>query len=563
MGWVPGSPWTSKWQFSLSVYISCSPDCQDLVSSLMEDYVPLWQKQCIDGGCSLTPCHFQPSALAQYPVNTDYMMSVCSTECDRSNIFVCFLKEKNSQSLKLEVEHGHLNNPLARPSVFLLIPSSMRSKSAGDGGGGGEVLECVEDGSESLQWVSEQIQTILRKEFSVGGVVEGDSEEVMGRMGQLEDMRAEWHQRKTLEHYVHRAPPELFGVETVYDRLEEYMREEGPVLPLLLTGHPGLGKSTLLAKWIDRMERGGSKTNLILYHFVSCLGSSSAEPGVIFGRLLKKIRYVCGEASSLPTVPSQLMESFTDSLERLSVAKVEEGGMAVIVIDGADLIKECEQSLYWLLQPLPQNIRVVLSANEENYPDSWRALPSPSIPTPTAQEMQDIVEYMVAGRDSLNLEQVGALAVEGPAIPLWGVLATQHALSVSAATSEEMDAIIDTLVTEQEVEDLTCLILRELEESYPWMARSIEQVLKVIYWSRNGVLFGELLDITGLADTLLRLTVCELQRRSILQTCGGLLQLTHHDRSGCCSTQVTVTCRPVKVCCSGLSNSLPTISSLQ
>ena len=27
------------------------------------------------------------------------------------------------------------------------------------------------------------------------------------------------------------------------------MREEGPVPPLLLTGHPGLGKSTLLAKW--------------------------------------------------------------------------------------------------------------------------------------------------------------------------------------------------------------------------------------------------------------------------------------------------------------------------
>ena len=52
-----------------------------------------------------------------------------------------------------------------------------------------------------------------------------------------------------------------------------------------------------------------------------------------------QIKYVCGEASSLPTVPSHLMEAFTDSLEKLSVAKVEEGGMAVIVIDGADLIK--------------------------------------------------------------------------------------------------------------------------------------------------------------------------------------------------------------------------------
>lgn len=35
-----------------------------------------------------------------------------------------------------------------------------------------------------------------------------------------------------------------------------------------------------------------------------------------------------------------------------------------------------------------------------------RSLPSPSIPTPTSQEMQDIVEYVVGGRDSLNLDQV-------------------------------------------------------------------------------------------------------------------------------------------------------------
>jgi hypothetical protein len=172
---------------------------------------------------------------------------------------------------------------------------------------------------------------------------------------------------------------------------------------------------------------------------------------------------------------------------------------------------------------------VVLSANEENYPDSWRALPSPSIPTPTAQEMHDIVEFVVASRDTLSLEQVGTLAVEGPSIPLWGVLATQHALSVSAESCEEMDGIIDSLITEKEVGELTCLILKELEESYPWMACSIEQVLKVIYWSRNGVLFSELIEITGLPDTLLRLTVCELQRRSMLLSCGGLLQLTHHD----------------------------------
>ena len=73
---------------------------------------------------------------------------------------------------------------------------------------------------------------------------------------------------------------------------------------------------------------------------VSCIGRQTFLLTLCTVRYLgSQIRYVCGEASSLPTVPSQLMESFTDSLERLSVAKVEEGGMAVIVIDGADLIK--------------------------------------------------------------------------------------------------------------------------------------------------------------------------------------------------------------------------------
>lgn len=45
--------------------------------------------------------------------------------------------------------------------------------------------------------------------------VEGDSEEVFQRIGKLEDMKIEWQQRKMLEHYVHIAPPDLFGVDTV------------------------------------------------------------------------------------------------------------------------------------------------------------------------------------------------------------------------------------------------------------------------------------------------------------------------------------------------------------
>jgi hypothetical protein len=226
MAWVPGSPWTSKWQFSITVYISCTPDCEELVQTLMKEYVPVWQKQCRDGGCSLIPCHFQTSTPSMFPVDPDYIMSVCSSEVDRSHIFVCLLGESNSKSIKLEVERGYLNNPLARPSVFLLIPTNDRpDESSGDverlkvrvkkAGNHARVLECLEVLEDGLLWISDQIQTILKKNFAVPETVEGDSEEAIQRMGLLEDMRVEWQQRKILEHYVHHAPPELFGVETV------------------------------------------------------------------------------------------------------------------------------------------------------------------------------------------------------------------------------------------------------------------------------------------------------------------------------------------------------------
>ena len=54
---------------------------------------------------------------------------------------------------------------------------------------------------------------------------------------------------------------------------------------------------------------------------------------------LTQIKYVCGEGPSLPSVPSHLMECFTGYLEKLSVARAEQSGVAVIVIDGADLIQ--------------------------------------------------------------------------------------------------------------------------------------------------------------------------------------------------------------------------------
>ena len=49
-----------------------------------------------------------------------------------------------------------------------------------------------------------------------------------------------------------------------------------------------------------------------------------------------QMMYYCGEAGSIPVVPSQLMEYFMSYMEKLSVAQC---GVVVIVIDNADIIQ--------------------------------------------------------------------------------------------------------------------------------------------------------------------------------------------------------------------------------
>ena len=46
--------------------------------------------------------------------------------------------------------------------------------------------------------------------------------------------------------------------------------------------------------------------------------------------------YVCGEGGTVPTIPSQMTDYFRKYLEIFSVAQ---SGLAIIVIDNADMIQ--------------------------------------------------------------------------------------------------------------------------------------------------------------------------------------------------------------------------------
>ncbi|XP_014679432.1 PREDICTED: nephrocystin-3-like, partial [Priapulus caudatus] len=77
------------------------------------------------------------------------------------------------------------------------------------------------------------------------------------------------------------------GFEKHYDRLNAHISAAGPLPPLLVTGASGSGKSLLLAKWVRQLQER-LPTSLILYHFVGCSGSSTADPINMLARLTRQ-----------------------------------------------------------------------------------------------------------------------------------------------------------------------------------------------------------------------------------------------------------------------------------
>ena len=88
---------------------------------MLQDYVPLWQKKCMDGGCSLVPCHFQPSALTKYPVVRVCMyVSTCvMTGNFAGENFTVLLPCANVSSLVKCIFHQFVRSKIHQPLSHL------------------------------------------------------------------------------------------------------------------------------------------------------------------------------------------------------------------------------------------------------------------------------------------------------------------------------------------------------------------------------------------------------------------------------------------------------------
>ncbi|XP_077100489.1 nephrocystin-3 [Siphateles boraxobius] len=312
-------------------------------------------------------------------------------EIERSSVCVLLLKSSVSSCVVEDVEEAFVKTPDSRPlllylrtgdkngekeEVSTLSPATrdlLERVNKADKSAKLKVVDHAGSVEEGAALISSQLERIIKQELlglelEESGAEEEREEEDSGDV--LWDLHDEQEQIEAFQQACIAAAK--FSFQKYVDRLNDMVAAPPPTPPLLVSGAPGSGKSLLLANWIELQQKHSPNT-LILYHFTGRPLSTSTDPVLIIKRLTVKLLQHFWSISGLSMDPSKILEEFPRWLERLSA---RHHGNIIIIIDSIDQIQNAERHMKWLIDPLPANVRVLVSVNVETCPQAWRLWPT-------------------------------------------------------------------------------------------------------------------------------------------------------------------------------------------
>ncbi|MCJ7682351.1 MAG: DUF4062 domain-containing protein, partial [Candidatus Aminicenantes bacterium] len=142
-----------------------------------------------------------------------------------------------------------------------------------------------------------------------------------------------------------------------FDELDDYVESDSQKL-FVLTAEAGMGKSTLLANWVDRIRIKIQDKPGRSVHF-RFIGASDGSTRVysLLHLLLEEIKDISGKLNDeIPDDPQALRKALPELLE-----KIGSKGKTVIVLDALNQLETGLSDLNWLQRQLPENIKLSVS----------------------------------------------------------------------------------------------------------------------------------------------------------------------------------------------------------
>ncbi|XP_012883490.1 PREDICTED: nephrocystin-3 [Dipodomys ordii] len=203
-------------------------------------------------------------------------------------------------------------------------------------------------------------------------------------------------------------------------------------------------------------------------------------------------------AVSAPTLdPAKLLEEFPRWLEKLSA---RHQGSILIVIDSIDQVQQVDKHMSWLIDPLPVNVRVVVSVNVETCPAAWRLWPTLHLDPLNPKDAKHIivaecqsVDIMLSKEQEQQLERHCRSATT--CNPLHVTLLGK--MMARAGRAGSLDAVLCQCLQCEDTVSLYRLILRSVHDSLPEEGHKelMRQILCLVSISHNGLSESELMEL--------------------------------------------------------------------
>ncbi|XP_062848041.1 nephrocystin-3 [Trichomycterus rosablanca] len=395
------SPHVSQalWSNTVRCYLIYTQETKPELNIFIQNYLPSLKRFCEGLG------HFYLNVCFPEEKATLYSHER-KTEIKRSSVCVLLLKSLVSSCMVEDVEEAFVRNPDARPLLIYLKTEEKKSECEGtsclslgardllervnnaDKGAKVKVVDHAGSAEDGALLINAQLEKIIKQEL-LG--LEPDYSSTLEDRDDLDSGDVLWDlhdEQEQIEAYQHICSTAAnLSLQKYIDGLNDMVAAPPPTPPLLVSGGPGSGKSLLLAKWMELQQKHSPNT-LILYHFVGRPLSTSAEPVLIIKRLTVKLLQHFWSLSGLSMDPCKTLEEFPRWLERLSS---RHHGNIVIVIDSIDQIQNAERHMKWLIDPLPANVRVLVSVNVETCPQAWRLWPTLHLDPLNQKEVKSVI----------------------------------------------------------------------------------------------------------------------------------------------------------------------------
>ncbi|HBL28013.1 MAG TPA: hypothetical protein DD490_14350 [Acidobacteria bacterium] len=262
------------------------------------------------------------------------------------------------------------------------------------------------------------------------------------------------------------------------------------VRKIVVSGAPGMGKSTLLAAWLRRHLRRNPGARVV-FHFAGASPFSTHVPSML-RRVITELMFQCDVSGPIPEIPTA-----ADLASWLQSAAVRRP--VTILLDGIDTldVPDNQSALHWLPDEIPEGIRLLISLTmgsqlAELARRGWETFElSPLRSAVVAKVVRRLHRSYGKEMEHEHVERI--VATPATATPRFLEMLLEE-LRVTGDPARLEQILINCLAAPDAAELFRVLLLRCEKDSHPGLVR---KAMGALWVSRQGISEHDLMRLVG------------------------------------------------------------------